>query len=476
MEIVPVILLVSFVATISLGIYVLRKGIKKPINTTFAGFSFFMALWNAMIFVQIVFGAILVAGRLAFSFAIMGLAFFFLFCLLFPERKHLALWTWVAALSPAIIFFIIPLAGDLFIAQTAVENGQILLVATGSLYNYYTPLPPLYILGAVIVLVVKYIRVTGPYRQHLKYLLIGTGFYMVPAVLTNLLLPNIFGIYDLNSLGPAFSIFLMIAVSYAIARYRLFDIHIVLSESIFFLLSVGALIVFYYAMSEFTESHLSATVITLLAAFVFRKYVYNPLREYVFTSTLRYARILQDISDYVRDSASLSADEFIDEILRRLKRGLHAYTIGVVLFPEAAAIFHSYYRGTITAQNAPSSVAPIRAFFLSNTEFVLDRSELEESLKNGFSPRQVKRQAKLLDDMRAMDAEIAFPIAYGKRLFGIMVFGQKDTRDGYTLQDFEIMSHAGKLSAYVFELKRSAVAQALKQRKNSKKYAVSNAN
>lgn len=93
---------------------------------------------------------------------------------------------------------------------------------------------------------------------------------------------------------------------------------------------------------------------------------------------------------------------------------------------------------------------------------MLDRSELEDRLKNGFSPRQLKKQAKLLDALRAMDAEAAFPIAYGKRLFGIMVFGQKDTRDGYTLQDFEIMSHAGKLSAYVFELKRAVTVQTLK--------------
>lgn len=459
MGIVPIILIISFAAMVVLGAYVIAHGYHKPINVTFAGFSFFVAAWDAMIYTQIVYGAILIVGKLAFSFAIVGLAFFLAFCYLYPERKHLSLRTWIFIFAPASVFFIIPLTGDLFLIDMAVENGQILIVQAGPLYNLYTPVAPMYIIASLIVLVIKYIKIHGPYRLHLKYLILGCVLSLVPAVFTNLLLPNLLGIYDYNSLGPTFALFMIAAVSYAILRYRLFDIRVILGEGALFVISGGGLIVLYLFISVVTRSQSIAALITFFTLPLIKKYIYDPLRGLIFSYGLQYARILQDISDYVRDSASLSSDEFLDEILGRLKKGLRADAIGAVLFSDAGTVFTSLYHGMMNVKNAPIEGSSVRAFVKKNTDSIIDTSELEESLKNGFSPREIQQRTRLLEDMRAMKAEIVFPIAYGSRVFGIFVFGQKDTRDGYTIQDIEIMSHAGKLSAFVFELKRSAVMQ-----------------
>ncbi|OQA02957.1 MAG: Alkaline phosphatase synthesis sensor protein PhoR [bacterium ADurb.Bin400] len=74
-----------------------------------------------------------------------------------------------------------------------------------------------------------YKHVTGISKIQLKFLLIGVLLSLGLGSLVNLLLPSL-GIYELNNLGPVFTLFLSGSIIYASTKHHLLETKVILSE------------------------------------------------------------------------------------------------------------------------------------------------------------------------------------------------------------------------------------------------------
>src|SRR3989344_2684174 len=75
-------------------------------------------------------------------------------------------------------------------------------------------------------------------RRQILYLLIGYFIAANPAMATNLVLP-LFGYFELNWLGQIFTIFMVMSVTYAIVKLRLFNLKVIMTELLVFIIWVA---------------------------------------------------------------------------------------------------------------------------------------------------------------------------------------------------------------------------------------------
>lgn len=83
------------------------------------------------------------------------------------------------------------------------------------------------ILGTMFYLLRK--RVTGLKRVQLNFIIIGLATTIVAALVTNLVLP-FFNFYQLNKIGPIFTLFLSVSIIYASTKHHLLETKVIVSE------------------------------------------------------------------------------------------------------------------------------------------------------------------------------------------------------------------------------------------------------
>ena len=155
--------------------------------------------------------------------------FFFFFTLSFGKKK-------IELPIPVLLFIVLSyisiIAATLvpgFIFTDVVQKSGIKVIFFGPGYFFYS----LYIVGyftaGFLVLLWKYVHAFGIEKIHIKYIFFGTFFASVIGVFTNLILP-VFGNFSAFWFGPVATMIMVLFVSYAIIRHRLFDVRVVTAE------------------------------------------------------------------------------------------------------------------------------------------------------------------------------------------------------------------------------------------------------
>lgn len=165
----------------------------------------------------------------------------------------------------------------------------------------------------------------GRQRRQLIYVASGISATSFLALITNVLLP-MWGNSDLLWLGPTWTLLYVVTTSYAMARYRLFDLRQALVLTFTYVLSLGALAVLYlilgFAVSKIflpdnqvtTGSNLINTGLALLLAFLFQ-----PVRRFFdkLTNKIFYEGEYNTDDFYALLSKTLTSTTDLHQLLRR---------------------------------------------------------------------------------------------------------------------------------------------------------------
>jgi signal transduction histidine kinase len=104
------------------------------------------------------------------------------------------------------------------------------IITFGPLYIIYSAYISLFFGAGLLILAFKYARNKNPVqRRQLVYLLVSYSFASTLAMVTNLLLPYA-GFYQLNWLGQVLTLLMVLPVTYAIFKHRLFDVKVIATE------------------------------------------------------------------------------------------------------------------------------------------------------------------------------------------------------------------------------------------------------
>jgi len=218
--------------------------------------------------------------------------FFFFFTLSFGKEK-------VEISKTGKIFAILSYLGIIvavlvpgFIFTDIVTRDNIRVIILGDGYWVYS----LYIVGyftaGFIILISKYIRATGIQRIHLGYVFLGTFLASIVGVFTNLVLP-IFGNFQAFWFGPVATMIMVVFVSYAIIKHRLFDVRVVTAE--FFAFTLWFFILMRLLFAESTQARLLDGALLLIAVILGSLLIRSAVKE--IAARERIERLAEDLAE-----------------------------------------------------------------------------------------------------------------------------------------------------------------------------------
>jgi signal transduction histidine kinase len=186
--------------------------------------------------------------RTDFASAIFLGAFFYLFCLNFPQGSSLSWSKKTIIFTPSIILFILSFT-DLIIKDIHFQDNTIVFKQS-TLFLFYFLCFIFYVVRGCIELILKYKRSIGIERTQIFYVITGFSISAIMAVTLNLILPLfVFIPLDIGRLGIYGILIFCIFSTVAITKHHLFGIKVILTET---LVAAIALILLSQAISAET--------------------------------------------------------------------------------------------------------------------------------------------------------------------------------------------------------------------------------
>lgn len=203
-----------------------------------------------------------------------------------------------------------------------------------------------YYLVGLSILLWKSNQLSFRHRLQIKYISFGVSISIVAAVLFDIILP-LYGIDYLYALGPACSLFLVTAVSYAIVQHNLLDIRVVFQRGLIYSVLFGLFILVYVSVislagilvQEITQAEIVLIAgITALAGIIGAKpldrFFRRVTNKWFFKDRYDYPTALHELSEALNVAFELS--NLREEVANRLK-GIFHTSKALVMIEEGSS-------------------------------------------------------------------------------------------------------------------------------------------
>lgn len=177
--------------------------------------------------------------------------FLLLFALRFPSGKNIDVNVCLLLASPVLLatYLLFSYTGSVVDLSLASGRELNILQVNFEPFFLYTLLFTGYFVAICAVFIGKVIQSAGVQRIQIMYVFAGAFLSSVLAFATNLALPMA-GVSDFVWLGPVFTIAYLVSYTFAIAKYRLFDIRRFAIRAMAYVFSLGGVVVSYvYAIT-----------------------------------------------------------------------------------------------------------------------------------------------------------------------------------------------------------------------------------
>jgi len=315
------------------------------------------------------------------------------------------------------------------------------------------PMVPLFTLwliacgfSGLIHLAFKQAQVRGFERLQLRYILLGGVGLIISGSFPDLILPTITHNTAYSAFGPLAILFVSTTTTYAIVRYRLMDINIVIRASLVYSLTIGCLSLLFALLVPVLNDllrfffKLPIQTGTFIMAFLIAL-AFQPLRQYIqqqvdlrfFKSVYDYRIILSEAGNAlatVRDSGML-----VTTLTSALVRALRPRGVAIYLPNEQQQL--SYAPNSQIMNHLPltlSQLDPVVKYATSADEVLI----AEEYT------RLPEPQSSLGRRMKEWGVEVVIPLIAGDRVGGIVFLGEKLSEDIYTSDDVSLLRILGK--------------------------------
>ncbi|MEX0621804.1 MAG: ATP-binding protein [Candidatus Woykebacteria bacterium] len=460
MQLSGFVLILTFITSLFLGIFIIYKNRRDLRNVTFGVFTLTMATW---VLVNFFADAAQTTEQATFwaRMAIVTPSFMpfllLLFSNIFPtQEKPLSKIHWFLLSIPALIFLLLSPTHLNVEREIITETGRELIV--GPLYTPFLVYFALYIVGTIFNLFRKYRKSTGLEKLQIQYLVLGLIAAVGFALLFSVLLP-ILGISSLISFSPLASLFLVGSVSYAIVRHRLLDIEVIIRRSLVYSTLLASLIAIYsglvFVLNSFFLPGETGVFprVTDVIAIILVAFTIDPLRRVIERSTdkvffkKRYnaQETIKQLSETLVSEIDLA--RLVGEIKKVLTESLKVSKLSIYIrsdhefFP--AAIVNDFPTSLGTAVEKKHLITK----YLVDHHDILIMDELERMQKEGK-----RLDPQLADAMKLLSkagVEVVVPLIVKGNLNGAMFLGEKLSQDIYSNTDIgflEILSRQAALS------------------------------
>lgn len=460
--------LTIFTASLSgiIGYFVLKRDPRNVMHITFTMFCVSLAFWAIANYFSITVQnvtEILFWMRVVMVFAVMICISFFLFIYAFPNSKlqlrkqYLVLLflvsvvTCVVALSP--VLFSDVTFDDKGGRSPVVQPGMVLflIVTVGSL------------LWSFILLIKKLKRSTSINKMQLRFILLGTFIMFFCILLFNLVFPVVFKISFFVNATPFFILPFIVSVFYAITRHRFLDIRIIIRKTTVYIVSIVCILfinlTFYWIEINYFKDAIPSGMGVSIALFL-SLLIYNPLKmqfekianKYFFYSLYNTQQTLISLSEKLTSIIDLY--KVIDSILKTITQSMGLERIAILLLNSGVRDI-KYRIPKIKGFNRRNAGLVISNNYLRNhlrrTRQPLIIEELSSLYNSAKSNEERTNIRTLQSQLQKMEAALCIPLISKEKLIGVIVLGNKISKDAYTINDLELLSSLANQAAIAIE-------------------------
>jgi len=359
-------------------------------------------------------------------------------------------------------FLILNLFTDLFIDQVRWVFDQFYYISPPA--PFYTPFVALFV-GLVIyshVLLWKAYRTAqGIQKTQIKYLFIATFVSFGGGTFSYLPVYKI-DLYPFLNL----TVFLLSPiVAYAIFKYRLMDLRIVVRKA-FIYLGVAAFTygMFYFIAWIYTEmfggvftrsGYLLGLIIAPIFVAIFywlSKALQKFAHKYLFTSLTSYQEAITGLSQKLNYYIQLN--RVIDLIVSTIQDTMKLQRAGVLLIEHRDDTIR-YKIAKVIGFKKENGISLVQDSFLTHylqrTRKPLVKDEIDFLVRDSTSPSDQQSFARLKAHMSKIEAAICLPLIRQNKLRGIIVLGPKLSGDAYSQEDLELLNTLSNQASVAIE-------------------------
>ncbi len=431
-----------------LGVFVL---VNNPIRRThrhFAGLAANLVLWAVGVLFIIHCHTEATASfwlRVTFTIAAFLPASFYLFVTVFPYQRFEGSRWWLGCLyagacaaSAGAVF------SPWYVKSIEVFPDRPPMVSYGPMIYGFSLLVGLSILGSSGNLIRKRRKTSGIQRRQIEYVLFSLGSTGLLASITNVFAPAL-KIGSMELYGPCFVVLMVGGMAYAMVRYHLLDIWLIVSRTTVYAIVMGFVIFTFLGTVSlvhwgFSHAGRANDVLTTALAALVIVVVLQPLKERVQLLLDRIVLHRRYDSKALIERISRKAARFVqlDQLLERIaddiRNTVGVNTIRVLLVGEKDP-------GTIITEYS-TKPEELQAHNI-NLDFLMEYIEehpepvvLEELLHGRPTPSQMR----LAQTLAELDAFLLVPLKATSGIVGMITLGEKTARDIYSQEDVEVFA------------------------------------
>lgn len=469
---IKILILLTCLTHFYLGFLVFKRGWRKKANLGFCMFVLSLALWSlAFYFYEHPF----FLSSLIWIKTIYLIVFFMIFSLVyfsyyFPVKSikspflPLALYSILAIPQIWILLFT-----DLWIENVVHKS-----------WGVATILGPAYILPSIfwslfsLLVFIKwfkiYRRIKGLGKMQLRFIFSGTVLFIILTIIVDAIIPFITGESRYFWLSPMFSLFLAGSVAYAMVRYRLMDIRIIIKRGVIHFFSIFSflslfLIVFIAINKYFFNESISiqrlilGSVIIVPALFLYRKFLSffeSFFNRYLFKTVYTAQQAIEELTKKTTTIIELS--KLIDAIIDTIMKAMGLNRVGILLAEKVVEKINgdnkdgkrnkerhvNFYRIAKTIGfNETNGISLVKDNFLISYLQKIKKAvvceELELMIRDADDETEQKHLSELKKNMLKIEAGVCLPLFVQKKLISIIVLGYKISNEAYTQEDLQLL-------------------------------------
>lgn len=441
--------LINFVLTITaislildLGWLALKNNPKNHTNRIFFFFSLFLALWEFFSFLENwTYGGyrlMILMTRLDFLLAplVVLSAALFVFCFSLKEKPLKTLAT--ILIFPTLLISALSFSDAIF--NNAILIDGHIMFQFGKAFWYYAGLLLIYTLASLLSIILNYPKSSDLAKKQINYIIFGFSFSSVAIVSINLFLQNTlsgqwFRIFNLSlPLILAFSMF------QAIALHKLMNIKLIMRRSLVYFFLIISIIIpagiwLYFLKMIIPNQIIWASLIILALSLTIvshlKKDYYHFANKYFFASLYDVREVIYSLNKALH--SSLDSKQICRAAADILSDALHPQAIALLSYHSENEKWVILYNDRFPIKKKKEidlDYKILTELFRKNRPLTLRTIEQKLAANPSPLPKYLKR----------LKAEIIVPIKMKRRLTGILLFGAKESRDNYTINDLKVLT------------------------------------
>jgi len=442
MNIKGILLIFISILILFLGVLMFFKHKKSLINIWYGlvmlsgslwSFGLFMFMYLSDLDISIIWAKIYYLAAAGIAYAFLNFAIYFPFKDINYNIKYKTLTAAPFSIMIYLIFFTNYLIKDI----EKLEWGNSIILGSG--YYFYILYFVIYILSSFIIWSIRYRTSTKIDKVRLKYILISTGIALTFGSFFNLFLPIV--TYQYIWIGPLALIIMAILIFYAIAKFRLLNIRLIIVRAIlhailvafvasFFALSVaftGYFLEDYAGVSKVLVYFIDGLIIVLFLDPV--KRIWTRITDSIFyKGRIDYQGILRNFSLII--TREIELNNLLHKLVNFLREELKVNRVSSIVLSEKENIIVSSDDKKVKF-NLNEEVID---YLLSRNDIIVTDELIKESkeLKSHFKLNHILKELEL------NNVDLLVPIIDKNKLISVLLLSNKLSGDTYNDEDIEL--------------------------------------